>query len=325
MPFTQPLDIYNRALQHIGRIRVAAITEASQQALEITNSYDSLRRAELQRNLWRFATRRARLRPIGPLTKVYTPSAWAIGTAYTVGQVVSYVGYYWFLNVATSTGDQPDTSPKWQHYFGPITLDLFDALDTQGYDVGELAIGSDAKIYLSLVNANTLDPTTAPAGNWATLAGTTAAVVLMWPAGTGPVTDRLTKNVFRLPWGFLREAPQNPKGGVQVWLGTTTGDARNDWTFEGDFFVTSEIRPILFRFGADVWDVAAMTPMFCEMLSARIATEVAPSLVEGKELGQAVQGAERHYNREAAEARLRNLIELGPVFPPLDGYISCRF
>jgi hypothetical protein len=62
--FTTPLDIVNRALQHCGRRRIFSFTDLTDNAQEMAFLYDKLRRAELRRNVWTFATRRTVLRPI---------------------------------------------------------------------------------------------------------------------------------------------------------------------------------------------------------------------------------------------------------------------
>ena len=64
MPFYLPLDIQNRACQHLGATRIASIDEESVNNAETTFAYDKLRRAELRRNAWRFAIKEAVLRPI---------------------------------------------------------------------------------------------------------------------------------------------------------------------------------------------------------------------------------------------------------------------
>ena len=57
--FLTPVDIANRALQHLGAKRINTtygFTEDSRNASEIASCYDKLRRAELQRNVWTKAT-----------------------------------------------------------------------------------------------------------------------------------------------------------------------------------------------------------------------------------------------------------------------------
>lgn len=319
MAFTQPVDIANRALQHCGVTGITAFTDQSRQAKETLACYDALRLSELRRNLWRFATRRARVRSLTATTKLYSANAWASGTTYTVGQISTYAGYTWILNVTTSVGEQPDISPSWQHYFGPLTVDTFDA--SNAYDTGELAIGSDTNVYLSLINNNNVQPVGAAAGKWAALAGTTAAAIVLWPAGVGPSHDPATSNIYRLPSGWLRPAPTDPKAGINSYLGITFGGPRNDWVYEGNFFISSDPGPVLQRFVADVWDVTMMDPMFCEGLAANIALSVCEILTQSTDKLKTIR---EEYMRIMGEARLLDLIERGATFPPLDSYISAR-
>ena len=64
MTFLVPLDIANRACQHMGVTRIGALTDDSVQAGELNFSYDKIRRAELRRNCWAFATKKACIRPV---------------------------------------------------------------------------------------------------------------------------------------------------------------------------------------------------------------------------------------------------------------------
>ena len=77
MSFLTPIDIANRALQHVGASRIdptLGFTEISKNAQEISFCYDKLRRAELRRNVWRFAIRSAVLRPIDTTTLMLVPA-----------------------------------------------------------------------------------------------------------------------------------------------------------------------------------------------------------------------------------------------------------
>ena len=57
--FVSPVDIANRACQHIGAKRITAFTDDVVQATELGFVYDKLRRRELRRNVWGFSIRRA--------------------------------------------------------------------------------------------------------------------------------------------------------------------------------------------------------------------------------------------------------------------------
>src|SRR4051812_5428279 len=90
--FLSPVDIANRALQHCGASRIdvgQGFAEDSKNASETAFCYDKLRRAELRRNLWRFATKRAIIRAIDADTMILAPAMWVESTTYFVGSVVS--------------------------------------------------------------------------------------------------------------------------------------------------------------------------------------------------------------------------------------------
>src|ERR1700693_6206670 len=109
--FMLPIDIINRALQIARQPRISDLAEHSEQALETVFAYDKLREAELRKNLWRFATKRVILRPIGIDTVTWVPPAWVSGTNYATGAIVSdaittglYAGQtaYWQTRAAKS-------------------------------------------------------------------------------------------------------------------------------------------------------------------------------------------------------------------------------
>lgn len=148
MPFRLPVDIANRALQHLGKSRIASFTDESDEASEMSNAYDTLRLDEMSYNLWTFATRRVILRPVGIDSVIWTPPTWS-ATTWAVGAVVAFTPLqgpyrgtagYWQAK-AVKTGSNtilPDNDPDWQHYFGPVALDLHDS--TKTYQAGEIVL-----------------------------------------------------------------------------------------------------------------------------------------------------------------------------------------
>jgi len=86
--FSTAIDIANRACQHMGARRIVAFTDDSVQAVEIGGCYDQLRRAELERNVWVFATRRVILRPLDTNTMLLTPEQWSSTKNYFNGAIV---------------------------------------------------------------------------------------------------------------------------------------------------------------------------------------------------------------------------------------------
>ena len=142
-----------------------------------------------------------------------------------------------------------------------------------------------------------------------------------YPIGAGPSQQTTTRNIFRLPSGYLREAPQDPKQGIASYLGSPAGLPSSDWTFEGDYIVSRDAPVIVLRFVADIQDVTLMDPMFCEGLGARIGLEVCEPLTQSDSKLSVIS---QIYKTMMGEARAINGIEIGSVEPPLDDYITCR-
>ena len=220
------------------------------------------------------------------------------------------------------------------------------------YAIGNKVGGSDGIIYTSLSNGNlNNNPTLSPAswtntgvlnpwttvftqgpGNqqWLQIGGAAAPsgvalaqLDIVWPVGSGPSSQFSSRNVYRLPAGFLRVAPQNPKAGVDPWLGGPSGNPQQDWTYYGgSYFTTWDFGPIIYRFCADVVDVTEFDAMFCEGLAASIAKEVVQTLTQSD---AKLQGIKQAYALAMREARTVNAIEAGFAAPPQDEYISVRW
>ncbi len=217
------------------------------------------------------------------------------------------------------------------------------------YSTGNKVGGSDGVIYTSVGNGNVgHDPTTDGGVHWTNTgvllpwttvftqgggnsqwlqiggasfpAGVALTVLnIIYPIGAGPFSDSSSKNVFRLPAGYLRLADQNPKSGVVSWLGVPGNPPQLDWTFEGNYFVSWEAFPIVFRFVADMVDVTQFPSTFCEALAARLGMEMAPIWAPSK-----VDQIAKEYLRWIGIATMKSGIEKGAVMPPLDDLIACR-
>src|SRR5690242_211147 len=89
--FTRPPDTGTQTIQRCGGNRVVApktlFTGTSKGATEIAACYESLREAELRRNIWRFSIRRSILRPVGTALP-----DWDSTVTYAVGAYVTYGG-----------------------------------------------------------------------------------------------------------------------------------------------------------------------------------------------------------------------------------------
>ncbi len=72
------VEICNRALQKIGAARIVSLTENSKNARECNACYDALRQAELRKNFWSFAIKRAQL------AKDATAPDWGKAYSYTL-------------------------------------------------------------------------------------------------------------------------------------------------------------------------------------------------------------------------------------------------
>jgi len=393
--YNTPIDIANRALQHLGAKRIDPVlgfNEQSKQASECSFAYGKLRRAELRRNIWRFSVRRTILRPVNSLavqgvtfvtnpsagnvgspTMMLAPALWSSGTTYSAGTLVTDIAnVIWQSLAPANVGYAPGNSSAWEQYTGPLTVDAYVSGTT--YQAGDLVYvapgdGSYA-VYESLTAGNTDDPATPSAysatqiyakdevvtsggtpyqslvdlnyGNtpassptqwtttitsgsgsvkWRALATALQPMVIMYPAGTGPAFQTATRNLYRLPHAWLREAPQDPKAGSNSVLGAPSGLLYNDWNYDGDYIITRETGGINYRFVADVTNVTKMDDMFCEGLAARLAYEICEAITQSTVKQQACATA---YAKFMGEARTVNSIEEGSVEPPLDDWSACR-
>lgn len=460
--FNIPEDICNRALQHCGVRRIASLSDDSTEASECAFTYPLVRQAELQRNIWKFATKVAAIRPINTTsfnpaiqtpqntvtpaptpTLLLVPPTWQADYMYGPGAIVSTnvnedglaAALYWTNRLQQNINNVPGTvgGIAWDTYFGPLTVDQWQTplmnvapptyyagelvyeTDNLGhfqvyvsllsgnttdpgiggttqwqatttFNQGDVVQGSNGWYYLSLINLNlNNDPTAQPipynaattysqgdlvAGNtngliyssvtndnmgnspeidsganwvttgalqtwtgqfnaslgsdqWRQIPGATLERInYAYPIGSGPSSQQETRNVFMLPNGFLRTAPQDPKAGAVSYLGAPSGRQYDDWEIQDGFLISNFPSTIVLRFIADVTQVAVMDSMFCEGLACRVADGVCERLTQSTEK---LQGIERKYVKFMGEARLNNLIETGAVEPPVDDYIAARY
>jgi hypothetical protein len=433
--FLTQADIGNRALQHCGAEMMDAtlgFSEPTKRARQVSFAYGKLRRAELERNTWTFATRRAMLYAVNTNTMLLAPAVWASTTTYFVGSIVSDgSNNLWISRVPNNLANDPQNTLVWEPYFGAMTVELY--VSTTSYYAGDLVYTTAGdgtyRVYISLQSANSDTPATATA--WAATAtysknrvvtylsvaymslidlnvaqtpnlapalwavGTTYGAaakvggsdgviyqsiaggnvghdpatdagvnwtntgvlnpwttvftggagslkwleiggkefpmgvglselgsIMFWPIGAGPSPQLATSNVFRLPAGYLKECSQDPKAGGSSIMGAPTNLAYKDWLIEGQYVVSRETGPIMFRFVADITDVTQMKSMFCEGLACRIALEVCEPLTQSS---TKIGIIDKEYQRLMGEARLVNAIESGSEEAPLDDWIACRY
>lgn len=430
--FLTAVDIGNRALQHVGQDLIDSalgFTEQRKATQQVAFAYPKLRRAELRRNVWRFAIRRQVLRALDTNTMLLAPALWVSTTTYFAGSIVNDEnGTAWISLIPNNLGNEPQYSPYWAQYFGPMSVSLYDS--TVSYSAGELVYTADGdgtnRVYLSLQTGNSDNPATGTAysatttyfknqvvtyssvaymslidlninntpsssaaawasgttysigqavrgsdgirytsvgnGNighdpttdggvnwtntgvlvpwasdfvggegsikWLQIGGaefpmgvTLTTLNILYPIGSGPSTQQSSRNAYRLPAGFLRQAPSDPKAGSTSYLGAEWGLPYSDWLFEGNFIVSAMPGPIMLRFVADMVDVQQMDDMFCEGLGTRIALEVCEPLSQSTAKKQLIAS---EYEKFMTEARLVNAIEIGSEEPPVDDWIACR-
>jgi hypothetical protein len=139
------------------------------------------------------------------------------------------------------------------------------------------------------------------------------------------VTDTQTRNIYRLPNGYLRHAPDqvNPNEIMRV-MGVVSA-APSDAQFENGYMVTSEVKAVMLRFVVDMTDVTQMDDLFCEGLSARIALDVGPSIVPKEERSAMLARINMRYKAVIADARAVDAVERGASAQPQSQYHSVRF
>src|SRR5271166_3976359 len=174
MGFLSPVDIANRALQHLGGTRISqtlGFTEDSKNAAAIFFAYDKLRKAELRSNLWKFATTKAPLRPVsGPTaipsstlvlpTMILAPTIWSSTTTYGPGAVVSDASnVLWISNFPDNLNYAPGGSYFWDLYTGPLAVQPWDTTGGTAYYAGDVVYtypgDGTYQVFFSLQNSNT--------------------------------------------------------------------------------------------------------------------------------------------------------------------------
>lgn len=358
---TTETDVANLALQQCGAGKIvdgALWTEDTKNASEIRLCYDVTRRFELRRNVWRYSIRTEVLRKRTSTTKVIMFSEWDARVDYEINDRVRRDSKSWIC-VGEGVNNDPSlrTYDFWTTYIGSDTADVYDAAVSyrtgeQVYvgDLGYISLTDDnvgnlvtditywypfsvaawvqfkiydlgdrvtfgGVTYVSLLAANqNKSPDTNPTWWVSTASQKMAVSAFQVPTASG-------LNIFRLPTGFMREAPQVPKQGSYTPLGAPAAPAYTDIEYEGKYFKTSMAGPINFRFAADIENPNEMDPMFISGFSNRLAFTVCEVLTQSNTKLAAIGGS---YNKFMSEARTVNGIETGPIEAPEDSYISLR-
>lgn len=261
------------------------------------------------------------------------PAAWSSLTTYASGKFVTGSDGKIYQSLAGSNLNNDPTTDGGVHWAllvaSPTTGSFGWAVSSAvvgniSYYAGELVYTLGAlTVYLSTVSSNTTNPTTDTTGSWITMttAPSLTNVNFIYPIGSGPDTVSWTRNVFILPNGYMRRAPQAPKSSQNAFLGGPAGLRYDDWQFENGCFTSFDPGPIVFRFAADEANTAIFDAMFNEGFSCRIALELARPLAKSKSI---LQDMMLEYKKFMTEAGLVNAIEKGPEDAPIDEYIAVR-
>ncbi len=308
--YNNPIDVTNRALQHLGLRRIAAYTDNTRSAAEAGTLYDKLRAAELQRVVWTFAVRRAVMRAIVSDTDTVQFAAYNSATTYAPGDIVKDpTGYLWLSVVGSNTGNTPGLGggvPFWLSYFGPVIAQNWSG--TVAYIPGDIVYTSPNVYICVLAHKNHAQPN---ATYWHVIAGATlsggVSTVPYTPIGYTP-DGSTVRNIHRLPANFLRMAAQDPKAVAAERLTVSAEMQYHDWELESGFMFTNDADPIVLRFVADQSDVATMDPIFCEVWAARQAVELCLVLTQSIEKLNTCLGLYARYTRIA---RNINAVESG--------------
>lgn len=307
MAFLTPVSVANRALQHLGIPRIVAFTDSSKQAKETNFLIDMVRRAELRRSIWTFATRRAVLRANAATSKLVTFDTYSSVQAYTAGDIVQTSDGYLWLNVLANTGTTPGAggiAPPWVPYFGSVMAHAHDTATS--YFPGDVVFITTAYYICNLAHSNQTPPN---ATYWHAIADAVGAVpTVLSPVQYNMPAAASTRNVYRLPANFIRVAPQDPKAAAITRPGVTAGMHFNDWEIENGNILTADTAPILIRFVSDHADVMTMNDMFCETWAARMALELCESFTQSHEKKVDMMAI---YDRCLRMAKFTNAIEEG--------------
>jgi hypothetical protein len=327
-PFSNNVDICNRALQHLGARRIFSLNDNSKSAAEVAFCYDKVRVAEMRRSPWRFATRRANLRVLTATSYRFVPQLWVAATSYGASAIVmDSSGVYWISMIGSNVGNVPGVTTipgypaLWTQYFGPVVADLWS--NSVVYDAGEIVYKTGRTYYINTANAVAVTTDPAAGAPWAVI-GTPSAdwtITLMQPAGTSKIVNGRARNMFPLPNGYLRPLSPDPKVESTSTLNTSGALQFLDYSFEGNYIISSQPGPLLLRFVADVSDVPSMDSLFAEGLAMRIAYSVCEPLTQSNIKLQAVAAA---YSKFMNDARVITHLESGNTEPMEDEYVLSR-
>lgn len=259
-----------------------------------------------------------------------TADVWSATQTYMQDQTASHSGSQWRSLIAMNLDNIPATGPaNWSATTAYTTSQQVTGLDgfiytaAQGNTgVNPVTDGGTNWTNTDMPNAWTSSPLIPATSNlWVPIYAAMQSLSILYPLNTGPLSQALTRNIFRLPAGYLRQVVGDPTAGINPFLGAPVGRVSKDWEFEGNYILSQQSTPLMLRFVADIQTVTKMDDMFCEGLAARIAMEACEAITNSN---AKMQTCINTYKQMMGEARIVNAVEIGPVEPPEDDYITCR-
>jgi hypothetical protein len=151
--------------------------------------------------------------------------------------------------------------------------------------------------------------------------------VLFVPFPVAQANSGLTRTLYRLPYGYMRMAPQDVKiagGMVQT---SSSGMQYSDYQLLGNYLLTSATSavatngPLLFRFGGELTDVSEWTAPLGESVAARLAFDCCVRMTGDGQLRDQI-GA--RYTGIIMRSRKDNQLELGSTDPEENDYLTAR-
>jgi hypothetical protein len=244
-----------------------------------------------------------------------TADLYSTTVTYFAGEFV-YSGANVYLSIQNSNLNKALTDTAYWFSLAPLA---WSSLTT--YVIGN-RVQQGGVWYRSIANANLNN---APPNNsfWISIPQTSLTLAsLLYPIGISPSVNTPLRNFYRLPVGFVREAPQAPKQGSYLPLGAPAASAYSDWQYEGQYFTTVLPGPVVFRFAADIMNPDEFDPMFVDGFAYRVAFEISEAITQSTSKLNSLGGS---YNKFMSEARVVNGIETGPTEAPEDTYITSRY
>ncbi len=270
---------------------------------------------------------------------VVEPALYAGGTTYSLNALVrDSNGAFWVSLQGANTGNTPSSSPTfWAAWVFPSSGNP----STTPNIIYQPSPATQPTIWLSLLNQNgpsssgvpALLPSAALATSWTNVGGTLQQLAILFPLGTGPfsvnpvgtvpIFNNSSANLFKLPFGWLREATVHIEGkrAKHPWLGALYGRLPLDFVYQGAYISTWGAGPYDLDFVADIADVSLMPPDFCESLAIRIGLEIDGPITGSKNTSK----LEAEYKRITGEAMRIDMILQGEEANELDELILVRF